>query len=44
MTPNSFAIFIPTDVHRPGCAVDQLWAFRKVVGKVRLALLSGGTP
>ena len=40
MTPGSFAIFMPTDVHRPGCAVDQPQAFRKVVVKVRVALLS----
>lgn len=40
MTPGSFAIFMPNDVHRPGCAVDQPQAFRKVVVKVRASLLS----
>ena len=39
MTPGSFAIFLPSDVHRPGCAFDQPEAIRKVVIKVRLALL-----
>ncbi len=40
MTPGSFAVFLPTDVHRPGCAVDQPQAIRKVVVKVRVALLA----
>lgn len=40
MTPGSFAIFLPTDVHRPGCAADQPQAIRKVVVKVRASLLS----
>lgn len=41
MTPGSFAVFLPTDVHRPGCAFDQPEAIRKVVVKVRLSLLAG---
>jgi YhcH/YjgK/YiaL family protein len=40
MTPGCFAIFLPTDVHRPGCAVDQPLAIRKVVVKVSVSLLS----
>ena len=39
MTPGSFAVFLPTDVHRPACAFDQPEAIRKVVVKVRLSLL-----
>jgi len=42
MTPGSFAVFMPTDVHRPGCVVDQPQAIRKVVVKVRASLLAGG--
>jgi YhcH/YjgK/YiaL family protein len=41
MTPGSFAIFFPSDVHRPGCAFDQPEAIRKVVIKVRVSLLEG---
>lgn len=40
MTPGSFAVFLPTDVHRPACAVDQPEPIRKVVVKVRVALLN----
>lgn len=40
MTPGSFAVFLPTDVHRPGCAADQPQAIRKVVIKVRASLLA----
>jgi len=39
MTPGSFAVFFPADVHRPGCAVGQPGPIRKVVVKVRVALL-----
>lgn len=39
MRPGSFAVFLPTDVHRPGCAFDGAEAIRKVVMKVRVALL-----
>lgn len=41
MTPGSFAVFMPSDVHRPACAFDQPEAIRKVVVKVRVSLLSG---
>lgn len=41
MTPGSFAVFLPSDVHRPGCAFDRPEAIRKVVVKVRLSLLAG---
>lgn len=40
MTPGSFAIFLPTDVHRPGCAVDTPRLIRKVVVKVPVNLLA----
>ena len=40
MTPGSFAVFFPTDVHRPGCVVDQPQTIRKVVIKVRTSLLA----
>jgi len=39
MTPGSFAIFFPTDVHRPGGAEHAPRPIRKVVVKVRAALL-----
>ncbi|MDD3288307.1 MAG: YhcH/YjgK/YiaL family protein [Alphaproteobacteria bacterium] len=39
MTPGSFAIFFPSDVHRPACAVDQPMPIRKVVIKVRASLI-----
>lgn len=39
MTPGSFALLFPSDVHRPTCAMDQPMAIRKVVVKVRVALL-----
>jgi len=41
MTPGSFAVFLPSDVHRPACAFDQPEAIRKVVVKVRVSLLAG---
>ncbi len=41
MTPGSFAVFFPSDVHRPACAVGQPAAIRKVVVKVRVSLLQG---
>lgn len=41
MTPGSFAVFFPSDVHRPGCAFDQPMPIRKVVVKVRASLLEG---
>jgi biofilm protein TabA len=42
MTPGSFAVFFPTDVHRPGVAFDQPLTVRKVVIKVRVSLLAEG--
>ena len=39
MVPGNFAMFFPRDVHRPGVAVDQPMAIRKVVVKVRESLL-----
>ena len=43
MTPGSFAVFFPSDVHRPGCAVTVPAPIRKVVIKVRVALLAGAS-
>ena len=40
MAPGSFAMFFPSDVHRPACAVAAPSPIRKVVVKVRVALLS----
>ena len=40
MTPGSFAVFFPSDVHRPGCLLDQPASVRKVVIKVRASLLA----
>ncbi|WP_301101671.1 YhcH/YjgK/YiaL family protein [Propionivibrio sp.] len=40
MTPGSFVVFFPSDVHRPGCVVEQPASVRKVVIKVRASLLS----
>jgi len=40
MVPGSFAVFLPSDVHRPGCAFDQPMPIRKVVIKVRASLLA----
>ena len=42
MVPGSFAVFFPSDVHRPGCAFDQPLPIRKVVVKVRASLLDQG--
>jgi YhcH/YjgK/YiaL family protein len=36
MTPGTFAIFAPHDVHRPTVAVDQPMTVRKIVVKVRV--------
>ena len=44
MTPGSFAVFLPNDVHRPGCALESPAAIRKVVMKVRVSLLQGERP
>jgi YhcH/YjgK/YiaL family protein len=43
MTPGSFAVFFPSDVHRPGCAVEQPETVRKVVIKVRVSLLQAAS-
>ena len=40
--PGSFAVFFPSDVHRPGCACGSPAAIRKVVIKVRVTLLTDG--
>lgn len=41
MRPGSFALFMPSDIHSPGSAVDAPEAIRKVVVKIRVALLRG---
>ena len=43
MTPGSFAVFLPSDVHRPGVAIGAPTSVRKVVVKVRASLLTGRT-
>jgi YhcH/YjgK/YiaL family protein len=40
MTPGSFAIFFPQDVHRPGCNKNKETAIRKVVVKVAVSELN----
>lgn len=42
MVPGNFAVFFPSDVHRPGCQFDGAENIRKVVIKVRAALLTEG--
>ena len=39
MSHGSFAVFFSSDVHRPGCAVNQPEPIRKVVVKIRASLL-----
>ncbi|MDP9128381.1 MAG: YhcH/YjgK/YiaL family protein [Pseudomonadota bacterium] len=39
MRPGSFAIFFPSDVHRPGCQVEDPEPIRKVVIKINVSLL-----
>ncbi|TGB90793.1 YhcH/YjgK/YiaL family protein [Escherichia sp. E2748] len=39
MTPGSYAIFFPQDVHRPGCILEAASEIRKVVVKVALTAL-----
>jgi biofilm protein TabA len=41
MHPGNFAVFFPSDVHRPACQVDGPQAIRKVVVKVSVATLPG---
>ncbi|PKU25636.1 YhcH/YjgK/YiaL family protein [Telmatospirillum siberiense] len=41
LRPGNFAVFFPSDVHRPLCEVDGPQAIRKVVVKVSLAALKG---
>ncbi|HXP97391.1 MAG TPA: YhcH/YjgK/YiaL family protein [Telmatospirillum sp.] len=38
--PGNFAVFFPSDVHRPLCQVDGPEAVRKVVVKIAVALLA----
>ena len=39
MTPGSFAVLFPSDVHRPGCQSETPSDIRKVVVKVKVSLL-----
>lgn len=39
MTPGCFAIFFPTDIHRPGCICESACKIRKIVVKVAMDLL-----
>lgn len=40
MTPGSYAIFFPQDVHRPACIKNKATPIRKVVVKVALTALN----
>jgi len=40
MTPGSYAIFFPQDVHRPGCILQTASEIRKIVVKVALTALN----
>lgn len=42
MQPGNFAVFFPSDAHRPACQFDGPEAIRKVVIKVRASLLTQG--
>ena len=37
MTPGSYAIFFPQDVHRPACIKNKVSAIRKIVVKVAIS-------
>ncbi len=39
MLPGDFAIFFPTDIHRPGCEYKELMTIKKVVVKIRYTIL-----
>lgn len=39
MVPGSFAVFYPTDVHRPNCNETEAKKIRKVIAKVSVELL-----
>lgn len=39
MNTGTFAIFFPTDIHRPGCSYEKNERIRKVVVKVAISLL-----
>jgi YhcH/YjgK/YiaL family protein len=39
MTPGSYAIFFPQDVHRPGCIKNVATPIRKIVVKVAIDIL-----
>ncbi|WZL81413.1 YhcH/YjgK/YiaL family protein [Vallitaleaceae bacterium 9-2] len=37
--PGDYAIFFPTDIHRPGCEYQELMKIKKVVVKIRYSIL-----
>lgn len=39
MVPGNFAVFYPTDVHRPNCSEKESKKIRKVIAKVSIELL-----
>jgi biofilm protein TabA len=39
LTPGMYAVFFPTDVHRPGCVYKTTASVRKVVVKVSVESL-----
>lgn len=42
MKPGNFAIFFPSDVHRPNCTLAGPEAIRKIVIKVKMSLITEG--
>jgi biofilm protein TabA len=40
LKPDMFAVFFPTDIHRPGCHVENSESIKKVVIKIDSILLS----
>jgi len=40
MTPGSYAIFFPQDIHRPGCKKKQAMPIRKIVVKVDISKIN----
>lgn len=39
LTPGQFIVLFPSDVHRPGCLINQSQTVRKAVVKIRMAVL-----
>lgn len=37
--PGDFSVFFPSDIHRPGCAVNEPMAIRKAIVKISIELI-----